>query len=1175
MRKIYLLLTFIICNLYFPQTQNTVNFPTSPEVAMFKRFGDIPVSHYTGVSGTEILLYTLNQYGFSIPISLNYQASGIKLDDQATWVGLGWNLMPEGIIYQDVKGKADQSDGSYISPNDYAAFYNRLEAYPGGTGRYKIVKQKGFADYNWCMPSSGPVVCFPPFAPTGSDSDVIVNDLVYRNYGEVDTFRFNFYGHTGSFFINLQTKQVFILDKSEDIQFQVTDGKIIATDNKGIKYTFGQRELFTSHNGNSLSPDYSSRSYKISEIELPTKQKILFEYDDANYYFHTFTQSRNIYKSGYNMSMGMCDGKINYQYQNPQSIINVSSVKILRRIKTDDLLAQFNLEDRQDINVYDGNNLKRLKSIDVFNNRSNKKIKSIDFTYTYFPYIDDFPSVVFPVNSLTSTQKDALGKRLKLDKVSMHSYDNSNNKIDIGEDYNFDYNMTTTLPAKVSFAKDFWGFYNGHSSNVLLPDLKFYLQANSGLPMNYEGNNRYSNKDYVDAYMLRKIQYPTKGYTEFAYEVNSFKNQFIPSHDQLFDLTKTELLNNTGVGGYSAPHKDTLSIKITTAPKTFRFTNMFSGGFDGGPSGPQSKRYDYYQMISAGASIQFLKVKTNSNGTPNIQVLKQWNLANVVNASTFHQTYSYQWQELYTVDLVDPDPTTKYMVKLNLNNNMYHPADIYHSAGVFSTVSYVDSPTVDSDFTSFGHGPRIKSVKNYSNQGILADWKNYEYDEGVLQNRINPINQKDYYCFDCSSSTPCSGNVSYNEFYVVNDKISSSEYDAVGYGKVTEKMVDVNNSTQFKGKTEYHYYNLENTTSNSFPVIKKQTNGLLSAKVVKDKNDNLLRSETYRYSNLIPFNQFYSVRAEKKFLLGGNGKDPYLTTSGEYDGLSKYVYYVSPMISESYKLDSLITKQYFGDKIITTKKLVNYNTQGLVKKEDLFYENNNKLISTEFKYAQEKGNQLMLDNKMTGIPLETSTSQTIGSTTKTLSRTETIYPKTVAEITNNNASLVLPLSSVSYDLQNNAPSTEATYDRYDSKGNIQQYTTRNGISTTVIWGYKNSQPIVKIEGAKLSDISQSLIDNIVSASDNDAQLGTEASEQSLVAALDLFRNNSALSAYQISTYTYNPLIGVTSITPPSGIREVYIYDTANRLKEVKQLDKDASGNPVYKIIKEFKYNYKQ
>ncbi|MNY54568.1 hypothetical protein D3C86_1904580 [compost metagenome] len=53
---------------------------------------------------------------------------------------------------------------------------------------------------------------------------------------------------------------------------------------------------------------------------------------------------------------------------------------------------------------------------------------------------------------------------------------------------------------------------------------------------------------------------------------------------------------------------------------------------------------------------------------------------------------------------------------------------------------------------------------------------------------------------------------------------------------------------------------------------------------------------------------------------------------------------------------------------------------------------------------------------------------------------------------------------------------------------------------------------------------------------------------------------------QVTTYTYDPLIGVRSITPSSGIREIYKYDSANRLENIR----DING----KLLKEFKYNYK-
>jgi uncharacterized protein RhaS with RHS repeats len=159
---------------------------------------------------------------------------------------------------------------------------------------------------------------------------------------------------------------------------------------------------------------------------------------------------------------------------------------------------------------------------------------------------------------------------------------------------------------------------------------------------------------------------------------------------------------------------------------------------------------------------------------------------------------------------------------------------------------------------------------------------------------------------------------------------------------------------------------------------------------------------------------------------------------------------------------------------------------------------------------------------------------------------------------------------LSYDIQNNGATTEVTYDLYDSKGNLQQYTSKSGIPTAIIWGYSQAQPIAKIEGATFSQVLSALkvtdisLADIVTKSNSDID---QPSEDLLITALDALRANSDLKNFQITTYTYNPLIGVTSITPPSGVREIYKYDTANRLEKVV----DVNGN----IFKEYKYNYKQ
>lgn len=151
----------------------------------------------------------------------------------------------------------------------------------------------------------------------------------------------------------------------------------------------------------------------------------------------------------------------------------------------------------------------------------------------------------------------------------------------------------------------------------------------------------------------------------------------------------------------------------------------------------------------------------------------------------------------------------------------------------------------------------------------------------------------------------------------------------------------------------------------------------------------------------------------------------------------------------------------------------------------------------------------------------------------------------------------------------NFATEEVIYDLYDDRGNLQQYTTKDGISTTIIWGYNKTLPIAKITGAKLSDIPTSIITTLINASTTDGQAPPMSDETTFLQALELFRKDVSLSGFQVTTYSHDPLIGVRSITPPSGVREIYKYDSAGRLKEVRE--NSYSGN----LLKEYNYNFKQ
>ena len=70
--------------------------PQSPNAAALGRFGEYPVSTYTGVPSIGVPIYEVKAGSVSVPVSLNYHAAGVKITDVSSWVGLGWSLSAGG-----------------------------------------------------------------------------------------------------------------------------------------------------------------------------------------------------------------------------------------------------------------------------------------------------------------------------------------------------------------------------------------------------------------------------------------------------------------------------------------------------------------------------------------------------------------------------------------------------------------------------------------------------------------------------------------------------------------------------------------------------------------------------------------------------------------------------------------------------------------------------------------------------------------------------------------------------------------------------------------------------------------------------------------------------------------------------------------------------------------------
>jgi len=332
--------------------------------------------------------------------------------------------------------------------------------------------------------------------------------------------------------------------------------------------------------------------------------------------------------------------------------------------------------------------------------------------------------------------------------------------------------------------------------------------------------------------------------------------------------------------------------------------------------------------------------------------------------------------------------------------------------------------------------------------------------------------------------------------------------------------------------------------------------GLLTQKTIKDNSDVILNREIYKYKNYVKD----SLVVEK--LISDYKQE---SASCNFSSIKYTIKSKNYIRNENSFLTKVIKESYLPNGMVSEESNYTYNEPYNLMTTNQNIVSNGKVTETKYQYPVDLNQTWLTSKNILGIPLITTQTFKNNSTDqgKILSKIETVYPTSSGSIT---GEFALPLSSKSYNLDN-SQQTDIFYDKYDFKGNLLQYTTKEGIPVTIIWGYNNTQPIAKIEGAIYNNIKDNAkVISIINASDDDAS--NPNTEGALITSLDNLRTDDSFKDYQITTYSYDPLKGITSITSPSGIRQVYIYDTAGRLKEIREATK--TGN----LLKEFNYKYK-
>ncbi len=474
----------------------------TPEAAGVTKVADIPVTLGTGQANVSIPLYTITSGKLSLPISLDYDASGIRVEQEASDVGLGWTLNAGGAITRAVRDKDD-----YQTTANYHQIGGDLwnDVVPNGT--YPTMQQYDIA-YR---------------VATVSLADAIPDLYTYRIAG------------LSGKFVNLGTADGIRQIPKKNIAINGGYKSWNLTDGNGSLYQFGDenndsyyetnnlRTFQSSNSGNSDGAQSIRTAWYVRQIkDKDNTATIDFQYDKTYVEYNNGRTRSQIYEVGtldYFTVANLLDAAESRTSQRINSVV-------VKKITFNNGSVEFlnSMNNRQDQWSDPAHPMQpRLEAVLVKNNKG-ETIREIDFGYSYFT----------AANAQNPTYTD---KRLKLDAIYII------NGTAPAEKYAFTYS-TIAPPSKNSYAVDHWGYYNGHDENNTLIPRYGYLNpdfSTNSTPdfltcpssaMMFNGAYKETDPNYVKAGSLTEIQYPTSGRVKFNYECHT-----VNQSEYIYDYT--------------------------------------------------------------------------------------------------------------------------------------------------------------------------------------------------------------------------------------------------------------------------------------------------------------------------------------------------------------------------------------------------------------------------------------------------------------------------------------------------------------------------------------------------------------------------------------------------------------------------------------------------------------
>jgi len=1148
---------------------------TSPDVASLAKAVEFPVTLFNGRPDISIPIYAIKTGDIELPITLAYNAGGIPVSEEASWVGLGWVLNAGGVISRQIKGMDDDYNisssriGQYfpdVSGNMYQAEAAPLNFVPYSHGVFK---------------ANGQLYTLQElFSAMSGDVD-----------GEPDLLVYNFGKYTGKF---IWLSNTTILDISNNnIKFEKSAGGIIATDPEGFKYEFMTIELTMTMYGPTKT------AYFLSKITSPTNHTLTLNYKPFREYVLP-AGGPGLYNDYINLSIAVDNGgyvtqlptlsEEYIQYEEILRPVNIplptvsglvrnfsgSSIRtlFLESINFENGTVTFTPGSRKDLyNV-------RLDKISVTNKAGNTVSEAM-FNYDYFIARTGNESYTVPAGSKPTYDESYRRKRLKLNSVTIN-----------GEQYKYYYNEGSdgyTLPYKSSFEQDYWGYYNGAYANMtLVPDFKRYNLL-SAIPNQLRGWVG-ANRDPVFAKAvegtLKKVMYPTKGLAEFEYGLHEFNN--VPG--QTFVSYNTTGALNTTAG------TTTNTFTITADTYADVAVSLFcNSAADANPTGTGWDCGCVFPPDCNASSIQ------NS----------MWVEIEKINPVT-GQASPTRWQYDFGKAIIRENRGDFILKNEFFTAGTYrltanYPDNKIGAVGQRMASISVSVPIfIPNDPIGKGGGLRIVSSSKYDPVTKISSKKLYTYDPGVM------MRPPDYYSVTDHVPGSISGYNWYRTHTLYANPRTPFSFSAngshVGYGKVKEYYTG-----QALGTTEYLYtvkqdkYPFINLLDNSYfdyiagtPSIPYLDNGFLKTINYYNKDYQLVKTvsntarieqtktywafKTHKIAGVPLWNvdlpktllfTFYPIQVGK-LLPATTSETIFDLTNNSGVSITREFEYTDRTYLKSEKQtgsDGLpVTKhfRYPTDFTATTGWIGELKNRNMISQPiEMVTKVNDKLVDGTFKtYA-------LHDNILTPAEIYTA---------------EILSPAAV--------NFIAPSGTLPTEYK-----LSGLLD-YDATGNLNYSKSNNNIPIGYKWGYNKIYPVAICKNAVPSQFyyedfegNGTLASNTTTAHtgkggyNGTINLATQfgATTAGRTYKLSYFKFNGSSWAYtdepytgqsvsgilddiriypqdgEITSYTYTPLVGLTSIIQPTGNTTYYNYDSYNRLTDIRDQDR--------LVLKSFSYYY--